>query len=143
MTEIIEIKTFVPAYLEEIQRLIAQLTSRPVEITETALQEIISQANTHLFVALTDQKITGMLTVAIYHSPTGGKAWIEDVVVDQRMRGQGVGKQLVLHAIEFVKAQRIPQLMLTSNPTRISANKLYQSLCFQPKETNVYRMTFE
>lgn len=143
MIEIVEIKTFVPAYMEEIQRLIEQLTSRPIQLTEATFKEIISQANTHLFVALADQKIIGMLTVAIYHSPTGGKAWIEDVVVDQCMRGQGVGKQLVAHAIRFVKEQHIPQLLLTSNPSRISANQLYQGLCFEPKPTNVYRMTFE
>jgi ribosomal protein S18 acetylase RimI-like enzyme len=81
-----------------------------------------------------------MLTVGIYHSPTGGKAWIEDVVVDENFRGQGLSKLLVLHAIEFVKSQHIPLLMLTSNPSRIAANKLYQSMGFERKETNVYRM---
>ena len=99
--------------------------------------------NTHLFFLLADQEIAGMLTVGIYHSPTGGKAWIEDVVVDEKYRGQGLSKQLVTHAVRFVKEQGIPLIMLTSNPTRIAANKLYQKLGFEQKQTNVYRMNLE
>lgn len=47
---------------------------------------------------------------------------------------------LVRHAIDFVKSQGIPALMLTSNPKRTAANKLYQTMGFEQKETNVYRM---
>ena len=51
-----------------------------------------------------------------------------------------MSKLLVAHAIEFVKSKQIPLLMLTSNPKRIAANKLYQTMGFERKETNVYRM---
>lgn len=143
MIEILEVKDFTPDYMDAVQKLLGQLTTRPVKLTETALREIISQANTHLFFLLADQEIAGMLTVGIYYSPTGGKAWLEDVVVDERYRGQGFSKQLVAHAVEFVKERGIPLLMLTSNPTRIAANKLYPSLGFEQKQTNVYRMKLD
>lgn len=143
MTEIVEVKDFIPAYTDAVQKLLEQLTSRPVKLTGTTLRKIISQENTHLFFLLADQEIAGMLTVGIYHSPTGGKAWIEDVVVDEKYRGQGLSKQLVTHAVRFVKEQGIPLIMLTSNPTRIAANKLYQKLGFEQKQTNVYRMNLE
>ena len=143
MTEIVELKDFIPAYTNAVQKLLEQLTNRPVKLTETTLKEIISQENTHLFFLLADQEIAGMLTVGIYHSPTGGKAWIEDVVMDEKYRGQGFSKPLVTHAVRFVKEQGIPLIMLTSNPTRIAANKLYQKLGFEQKQTNVYRMNLE
>lgn len=143
MTEIVEVKDFIPAYTDAVQKLLEQLTNRPVKLTGTTLREIISQENTHLFFLLADQEIAGMLTVGIYHSPTGGKAWIEDVVVDEKYRGHGLSKQLVTHAVRFVKEQGIPLIMLTSNPTRIAANKLYQKLGFEQKQTNVYRMNLE
>ena len=143
MTEIVELKDFIPAYTNAVQKLLEQLTNRPVKLTETTLKEIISQENTHLFFLLADQEIAGMLTVGIYHSPTGGKAWIEDVVMDEKYRGQGFSKQLVTDAVRFVKEQGIPLIMLTSNPTRIAANKLYQKLGFEQKQTNVYRMNLE
>ena len=143
MTEIVEVKDFIPEYTDAVQRLLEQLTSRPVKLTGTALREIIFQENTHLFFLLADQKIAGMLTVGIYYSPTGGKAWIEDVVVDEIYRGQGFSKQLVTHAVRFVKEQGIPLIMLTSNPTRTAANKLYQKSGFEQKQTNVYKMNLE
>ena len=73
-------------------------------------------------------------------SPSGKKAWIEDVVVDEIYRGKGIAKKMVSYAIDWTRRQDIPQLMLTSNPKRVVANQLYTQMSFQRKETNVYRM---
>ena len=124
------------------QRFLDQLTTNPMKLTETMFRQLIESANSHLFFLMKGEEIAGMLTVGIYFSPTGGKAWIEDVVVDQAFRGQGLSKLLVAHAIEFTRSQGIPSLMLTSNPKRVAANKLYQTMGFGRKETNVYRMKF-
>ena len=142
MTEIIEIKTYSTEYHEAMQRFLDQLTSNPMTLTEEIFNQLTASSNSHLFFLLKEEQIAGMLTVGIYYSPTGGKAWIEDVVVDESFRGQGLSKLLVAHAIEFVKAKQVPSLMLTSNPKRIAANKLYQAMGFERKETNVYRMKF-
>jgi GNAT superfamily N-acetyltransferase len=140
MTSIIEIKTYSPEYHEAMQCFLNQLTTSPMVLTESMFHQLLASENSHLFFIMKDEQIAGMLTVGIYYSPTGGKAWIEDVVVDETFRGQGFSKQLVAHAIEFVKSKQIPLLMLTSNPKRIAANKLYQAMGFERKETNVYRM---
>ena len=142
MTKIIEINTYSAEYYEAMQRFLNQLTTHPMTLTETMFRQLIDSENSHLFFLMKEGQIAGMLTVGIYYSPTGGKAWIEDVVVDESLRGQGLSKLLVAHAIEFVKGKQIPLLMLTSNPNRIAANKLYQAMGFGRKETNVYRMKF-
>lgn len=142
MTSIIEIKTYSPEYHEAMQRFLNQLTTSPMVLTESMFHQLLDSENSHLFFIMKEEQIAGMLTVGIYYSPTGGKAWIEDVVVDETFRGQGLSKVLVAHAIEFVKSQQIPLLMLTSNPKRIAANKLYQAMGFERKETNIYRMKF-
>ncbi|MBQ8874154.1 MAG: GNAT family N-acetyltransferase [Bacteroides sp.] len=142
MTEIIEIQTYSLEYHEAMQRFLDQLTSNPMTLTEEMFKELLASSNSHLFFLMKDGQIAGMLTVGIYYSPTGGKAWIEDVVVDEAFRGQGLSKLLVAHAIEFTKSKHVPSLMLTSNPKRIAANKLYQAMGFNRKETNVYRMKF-
>ena len=142
MTNIVEIKTYSAEYHEAIQRFLDQLTTNPMTLTEEMFRQLLASGNSHLFFLMKDEQIAGMLTVGIYHSPTGGKAWIEDVVVDEAFRGQGFSKLLVAHAIEFTKSQGIPSLMLTSNPKRIAANRLYQAMGFGRKETNVYRMKF-
>ena len=140
MTNIIEIQTHSQEYHEAMQRFLDQLTTNPMTLTEDMCRQLFESENSHLFFLVKDEQIAGMLTVGIYHSPTGGKAWIEDVVVDESFRGQGLSKLLVAHAIEFTKSMGIPSLMLTSNPKRIAANKLYQAMGFERKETNVYRM---
>ena len=143
MTNIIEINTYSAEYHEAMQRFLNQLTTHPMTLTETMFRQLIDSENSHLFFLMKEGQIAGMLTVGIYYSPTGGKAWIEDVVVDETFRGQGLSKRLVAHAIEFTQSKQIPLLMLTFNPKRIAANKLYQAMGFSRKETNVYRMKFE
>lgn len=140
MTNIIKINTYSQEYHEAMQRFLDQLTTNPMTFTEAMFRQLLDSDNSHLFFLVKDEQIAGMLTVGIYHSPTGGKAWIEDVVVDEAFRGQGLSKLLVAHAIEFTKSMGIPSLMLTSNSKRIAANKLYQAMGFERKETNVYRM---
>ena len=142
MTNIIEINTYSPEYHEAMQRFLDQLTPEHMTLTEEMVKQLIESENSHLFFLMQDEQVAGMLTVGISYSPTGGKAWIEDVVVDEAFRGQGLSKLLVAHAIQFVESKQIPLLMLTSNPTRVAANKLYQTMGFGRKETNVYRMTF-
>ena len=142
MTRIVEIESYSAEYHEAMQRFLDQLTTHPMTLTESMFRQLVESTNSHLFFLIKDKQIAGMLTVGIYYSPTGGKAWIEDVVVDQAFRGQGLSKLLVAHAIEFTKSQQVPSLMLTSNPKRIAANKLYQKMGFERKETNVYRMKF-
>lgn len=142
MIEIIEVRNYTPEHMKIVQQFLDQLTSQPMVLTEAAFKKLLADANSYLFFLLKDNEIAGMLTVGIYHSPTGSKAWIEDVVIDNSFRGQGLSKPFLNYAIEFVKQQDIPLLMLTSNPKRIAANRLYQSLGFEQKETNVYRMKF-
>ena len=143
MTKIVEIKNYALEYQEAMQRFLDQLTSSPMTLTEEMFNQLLASPNSHLFFLWKDEQIAGMLTVGIYYSPTGGKAWIEDVVVDKSFRGQGLSKLLVAHAIDFTQSKQIPTLMLTSNPKRVAANKLYQAMGFERKETNVYRMKFK
>ncbi len=129
---------------EAVSRFLSQLTAKERKITEADLNALITSENSHLFVAIDDDgTFAGMITVGIYLAPTGRKGWIEDVVVDEAYRGQGLGKQLTQHAIGFAQQQHVKLLSLTSNPTRIAANRLYPETGFLRKETNVYVMVFD
>ena len=123
--------------LEELQN---QLTPQPSLLSEQTLRTVLDDSASHLYLLEEEGRVVGMLTLGIYHSPTGSKAWIEDVVVDDSVRGLGYGKALVEHAILEAKMAGVKQLMLTSNPLRVAANRLYQQLGFDRKETNCYRM---
>ena len=83
--------------------------------------------------------LVGSLTLALFRVPTGLRAWIEDVVVDESARGAGVGEALVLAALERAEALGARTVDLTSRPTREAANRLYLRLGFELRTTNVYR----
>ena len=138
----IEIEDLKPDYLEAINRLIAQLSTSSHTFTEAELNSLIASPQSHLYALEYDEKIIGMVTLCIYQCPTGRKSWIEDVVVDQNHRGKGYGKLMVRKAMEECQNRGNVTLMLTSRPSRIVANQLYQSLGFEKRETNVYKMKF-
>lgn len=138
-----EINEFQPSYLADINLLLSQLSSSHPVITQQELQQILSSPCSHLYVLLFEERIIGMATLCTYLCPTGRKAWIEDVVVDSAFRGKGLGKLLVNNIMDVVNQQGSTTLMLTSRPSRIEANHLYQNLGFEKRQTNVYKMTFE
>ena len=138
--EIQELHNYTQAQFEDLKQLIAELSDR-VNFTQTDLMLVLKDSNCHLYVILESEHIVGCATLCVFHSPTGTKASIEDVVVSSAYRGQHLGKQLMKYVLEQAKAFAPIELHLTSNPMRVAANKLYQSIGFQKKETNCYQMT--
>ena len=141
--KIFEATTAENVYVDAINRLLVQLSSSPVLFTHGKLEDIVASSSSHLFFAEHAGEIVGMLTIGEYLAPTGRKVWIEDVVVDEAMRGRSLGRMLVEHAITYSKTTGGGTLMLTSRPSRIAANRLYRSCGFEPKETNMYRMPLD
>ena len=141
--EIKEIVGFDVKVVDTVNFLVNQLVSSPIVFTEPALKQMLSSASSQLFLIYVDGQAAGMLTLGHYTSPTGVKYWVEDVVVDLAFRGRSLGRQLIDFAIDYVKHQGKATLMLTSKPARVAANKLYQSVGFQSKQTNVYKMEFD
>lgn len=121
--------------------LIPQLSSSNPPPTGDELRETIGTAGNSLFVARVDGRIVGSLTLATFRIPTGLRAWIEDVVVDESARGHGVGEALNRAALDDARSRGAVTVDLTSRPSREAANRLYLRLGFVQRETNVYRYT--
>ena len=130
--------------VEAFSRLIPQLSSSSQPPTAAELLSIIDNPNSVLFIAELEgdddvRSVVGSLTLAFYRIPTGLKAWIEDVVVDESARGLGVGEALNVAAIDESRQRGAKNVSLTSRSSREAANRLYQRLDFEPYETNLYR----
>ena len=123
------------------ERLVPQLSSSNPPPSAGDLREILADGGSSLFVARVDGRIVGSLTLATFRIPTGLRAWIEDVVVDESARGHGVGEALNRAALEDARTRGAVTVDLTSRPTREAANRLYRKLGFVARETNVYRYT--
>ena len=127
--------------VEAFARLLPQLSrsNRPPSAAE--LTEIVQSDASRLLVARDDAgAIMGSLTLVLFRVPTGIRAWIEDVVVDESARGQGVGEALNREALRLAAQAGARTVDLTSRPSREAANRLYQRLGFKERDTNVYRL---
>jgi ribosomal protein S18 acetylase RimI-like enzyme len=121
-------------------RLVPQLSSSAQPPARDELKAIVSSSGTTILLAEGDDgAIIGSLTLARFRTPTGARAWIEDVVVDESSRGQGAGEALVAEAIRLAAEAGVRTVDLTSRPSRDAANALYEKIGFRIRETNVYR----
>ena len=122
------------------ERLVPQLSSSARVPSRSELNEIA--ANESLLIARDsdqDNLIVGSLTLVTFRIPTGVRAWIEDVVVDEAARGKGAGEALTRRALERAAELGSKTVDLTSRPTREAANRLYQRVGFELRHSNLYR----
>jgi ribosomal protein S18 acetylase RimI-like enzyme len=126
------------ALAEAVARLVPQLSPkrRPAALSELA--ELVSSPGASLIVARDGDAVLGMLTLIVYRVPTGIRAWIHDVIVDEAARGQGVGEALTAEALRLAKESGAISVELTTRQEREAANRLYRRLGFEQRETNVY-----
>ena len=125
-------------------RLHPQLSSSPPPDAE-ALRRIVDHPANTVLIARTDidgvpDEIVGAMVLVLFPLASGVRAWIEDVVVDESVRGRGIGAALNRRAIELAREAGARTVDLTSRPTREAANRLYARLGFQRRDTNVYRL---
>lgn len=138
--EVIEV---CPGLVAAFARLIPQLSRSSPPPGRAELEEMVACPTTNLLVAqdarLGSDGLVGALTLAVFRIPTGVRAWIEDVVVDESARGRGVGEALTAEALRRAAVAGARTVDLTSRSSREAANRLYRRLGFAPRETNVYR----
>jgi ribosomal protein S18 acetylase RimI-like enzyme len=127
--------------VEALNRLVPQLSTRAEAVTFEDLTAIVTSEGSTLFAARDGDAVCGVATLVTYRVPTGLKAWIEDVVVDEGARGLGVGEALIRAALDEAEVRGVRVVDLTSRPARTAAHRLYQKLGFATRETSVYRHT--
>ncbi len=129
--------------VEAFGRLLPQLSSSAKPLDAAAIDAINSSPAVTILLARSDSKIAGMLTLAMFPLPTGLRAWIEDVVVDQAFRGQGAGEELTKAALRLAELAGARTVDLTSRPSREAAGRLYERTGFKQRDSRLYRYSFE
>ncbi|NTU55678.1 MAG: GNAT family N-acetyltransferase [Anaerolineales bacterium] len=126
---------------DAVQRLVPLLgTHKPIPSWDD-LTLLLDSENSRLLIArfpASDSPIAGMLTIALYRVPTGGRSIVEDLVVDDQFRGRGIAKALLQSAVEIAREAGANGVALTSNPQRVEANQLYLRMGFKKRQTNAY-----
>ena len=137
--EIKEIEKVDDKLVEAMKRLVPQLSNSNSPPDRSALEEIVTSDSSILLAAFIDGEIVGSLTLVLFSIPTGKRAWIEDVDVDEKCRNKGIGEALNQEAINIAKRLGAKTVDLTSRPSREAANRLYSRLGFVQRNTNIYR----
>ncbi len=125
------------------RHLLPQLSRTAVQPDQAAVQRIVGSGATTLLAARLDGQIVGLLALAMFPIPTGFRAWIEDVIVNESARGHGIGAALTQKAIDLAEAAGARTVNLTSRPSREAAGRLYERIGFAPRSTRIYRYSFD
>jgi ribosomal protein S18 acetylase RimI-like enzyme len=129
--------------VEAFGRLLPQLSRSAPPPGRAELETIVrSPANTVLL-ARSAGTITGAMTLVMFPLPSGLRAWIEDVVVDESARRQGVGEAMMRESLRVAREAGARTVDLTSRPAREAAGRLYERLGFKIRESRLYRYTVE
>ncbi|MEI7844272.1 MAG: GNAT family N-acetyltransferase [Chloroflexota bacterium] len=136
---ITRVENISPELLVAFEKLVPQLTKATCPSPDD-LQKLLDSPSI-LIVARTtslDGPIIGAGTLGVFRTPSGVHAHVEDVIVDESYRGQGVGETLVSELLLIARQMGLKGVSLTCNPRRVPANRLYQKMGFKKWDTNTY-----
>jgi len=138
-----EVRQVTDETLEAFKRLIPQLSRSAKPVDAALLERLVSSEALTLLLARMDGKIIGTLSLAMFPTPTGVRAWIEDVVVDDAVGRQGAGTALVNEALRLAREAGARTVDLTTRPAREAAGRLYEKAGFHQRDSRVYRYPLE
>jgi ribosomal protein S18 acetylase RimI-like enzyme len=101
-------------------------------------QVTADDAPTH--VAVEDSRVIGMVTLCIFRTLTGTKAYLDHLMVDPDFRRRGIGRALVQHAIAIATEAGASRIDLTAGDAKVAGRTLYASLGFRERDTRVFHL---
>jgi ribosomal protein S18 acetylase RimI-like enzyme len=128
-----------PDTVAALARLLPQVSSRAAPLTSERVDAVLANASTHVIVARRGGVVVGMALLLTCTTLTGQFGFVEEVAVDESVRGQHLGLRLVVGLLHVAAGLGLDFVELTSRPSREAANGLYRSLGFRLRETNCYR----
>jgi ribosomal protein S18 acetylase RimI-like enzyme len=123
--------------------LLPQLSTTAKALDRDAVARLVDFGANTMLVARLQGRIVGTLTLVCFPLPSGIRARIEDVVVDESARGRGVAAALTDRALELARQRGARTVDLTSRPSREAANRLYERAGFRRRESMVYRFVLD
>lgn len=136
--------------LDELIEEVNRLSGRPPKLTQgndarsKQFQEILNKDNVKVFVVEEGNQLLGVTDVFINPIMRRGhyQAVIEDFVVTQKLRGKGIGTQLLDAIKDFCRENNIKVIKLTSGLELVNAHKFYEKHGFEFTEKS-YRFDLE
>ena len=115
--KIVEVDKISKNILESLQKMLPQLSTNYKSFDQNDLGEILNADSTRLFIACdsaAENEIVGTYTLVVFRIPTSKTIRIEDVIVDEKRRGKGIGKMIVQSLIDEAINMQFPEVRLSS-----------------------------
>jgi len=143
------IRTATTEDVEDLSRLYLQLIP-DAELDSDAMRDAVLRmeregSGTTVFVAELDGRVVGTLQSIVFDNlvrAPSKRAVLESFVVDETVRGQGVGSTLLEHVMAELKRQGCVKVLLGASPERCGAQRLYDKVGFQ-EFGKAYLLTFD
>ena len=112
--------------------------SHEIRAFEKMVEKYIVDKDKHILVILVNGKIVGMASVIVLPrlNQTSPELYIPDMVVSQRYRRRGLGRNLMMHCIQFAAKRRCHRIRLESGNQRLAAHQFYQNAGFEPSSVS-------
>jgi ribosomal protein S18 acetylase RimI-like enzyme len=121
--------------------LLGELSDRAAALDPALVAARLRDDRARVVVAASDGQLIGTATLTMFTTLTDGLVGhVEDVVVAVAARGAGVGRLLMEAVHREARRLKLQYVELTTRPSREAANALYQSLGYERRSTNVYRL---
>ncbi len=92
------------------------------------------------YVAESGKRVVGMVTLCVFRTLTGPKAYLDHLVVAPDSRRRGIGRALLRHAIEQAEEAGASRIDLTAREEKQAGRALYESFGFQERDTGSFRL---
>lgn len=108
--------------------------SHETKAFERMVKKYIADDDKHILVILVNSKIVGMASAIVLPrlNQTSPELYIPDMVVSQRHRRCGLGKNLMMYCIQFAAKRGCHRIRLESGNRRVIAHQFYQNAGFEP-----------
>jgi len=116
---------------EQVEALLKLLSDDAQVVTEDA----------PTYVAERNGRVIGMVTLCVFTTLTGSKAYLDHLVVAAECRRRGIGQALMEHAIDQARAAGASRIDLTANSEKEAGRVLYRALGFRQRQTASFRLS--
>ena len=141
--KITKLDKYTPETANQIRQLLIQLSRThkdPGEISKQYLHELIASPHHDILIAQTDDdKIVGVALLSIIANFKKKKAYLEDFVTDDNIRGQGIGSKMWEEMLIWAKNHNCAELDFTSGKGREAAWDFYLHKGATIYDTNFFR----
>jgi GNAT superfamily N-acetyltransferase len=108
-------------------------------------RESASKGMTEYFAAAQDGVLVSACCVTVVPNLTrGGRPYaiIENVITDEGRRGEGIGRRVVMMAVEYAKARGCYKVALMSGAKRAQAHAFYKAIGFDGDSKRGFEIRF-